>query len=64
MLADISGFTRLSSDLCSEGLSGIDKLRRITDQSFNRFVDIVYCHGGDGKYDHLCIYIVVTALCL
>lgn len=54
LVADISGFTRLSSDLCALGLSGIDKLRRITNQSFNRFVEIVYGNNGDGKSSFFC----------
>eukprot|EP00602_Paraphysomonas_sp_CaronLab_P013173 CAMPEP_0185042570 /NCGR_PEP_ID=MMETSP1103-20130426/42430_1 /TAXON_ID=36769 /ORGANISM="Paraphysomonas bandaiensis, Strain Caron Lab Isolate" /LENGTH=463 /DNA_ID=CAMNT_0027582665 /DNA_START=415 /DNA_END=1802 /DNA_ORIENTATION=- len=47
MLADISGFTELSSALCAEGAVGLDKLRLITDHSFAKFVNIIYSHGGD-----------------
>jgi len=47
MLADISGFTKLSSALCAEGAVGLDKLRLITDDSFAKFVNIIYSHGGD-----------------
>jgi hypothetical protein len=48
MLADISGFTKLSSNLCKEGPSGIDALRIIINHSFASFVDIIHQFGGDG----------------
>lgn len=47
LLVDISGFTKLSSALCTQGASGIDLLRKITDNSFAQFVECVYMYGGD-----------------
>ncbi len=49
LLVDISGFTKLSSTLCTQGPSGIDRLRKITDHSLAQFVECVYLSGGDGK---------------
>ena len=49
MLADISGFTQLSSTLSSEGLTGIDKLRLVTNSSLAEFVKVIYDYDGDGK---------------
>lgn len=49
LLVDISGFTKLSSALCTQGSNGIDLLRKITDNSFAQFVECVYLHGGDGR---------------
>lgn len=49
MLADISGFTRLSGKLCELGVSGLDELRRITSDFLSKLLYIVYTHGGDGK---------------
>lgn len=47
LLADISGFTKLSSKLCAQGSKGLDKLRGITNSSFRSFIDIILVHGGD-----------------
>eukprot|EP00602_Paraphysomonas_sp_CaronLab_P008623 CAMPEP_0185034408 /NCGR_PEP_ID=MMETSP1103-20130426/24281_1 /TAXON_ID=36769 /ORGANISM="Paraphysomonas bandaiensis, Strain Caron Lab Isolate" /LENGTH=1227 /DNA_ID=CAMNT_0027571053 /DNA_START=145 /DNA_END=3825 /DNA_ORIENTATION=+ len=47
MLADISGFTTLSSALCTQGKVGLDQLRLITNESFANFVRIIYSHGGE-----------------
>jgi class 3 adenylate cyclase len=47
LLADISGFTKLSSTLCAQGSKGLDKLRSITNNSFRSFIDIILMHGGD-----------------
>lgn len=48
MLADISGFTKLSSNLCKDGPSGIDALRIVINHSFASYVDIIHQFGGDG----------------
>jgi hypothetical protein len=50
LLVDISGFTKLSSALCTQGSTGIDMLRKITENSFAQFVECVYLHGGDGRF--------------
>jgi hypothetical protein len=49
MLADISGFTQLSSQLCAIGAKGLDKLRKIIDGYFKSLVETIYAWGGDGK---------------
>lgn len=49
LLADISGFTKLSSRLCSSGPTGIDSLRMIIDHSFASFVSVIHQFGGDGE---------------
>ncbi len=49
MLIDVSGFTKLSCNLCSKGAGGIDKLRRIINNLFGKIVPIIYEHSGDGK---------------
>lgn len=48
MVTDISGFTKLSSKLCDEGLSGLDTLRHSTNDFLARIVNTVYSFGGDG----------------
>lgn len=50
LLADICGFTKFSGDLCSEGVAGIDKLRRTTSTFLTKFIEIIYFYYGDGKY--------------
>jgi hypothetical protein len=49
MIADISGFTNLSSSLCKKGKSGLDKLHLNTKGFIGQLVDMVYYYGGDGK---------------
>ena len=51
LLADICGFTKFSGDLCQEGVTGIDKLRRTTSTFLTKFIDTVYFYYGDGKLD-------------
>lgn len=47
MLADISGFTKLSEHLGRDGVNGIDTLRRATTRFLSQFVYLVYSYGGD-----------------
>jgi hypothetical protein len=47
-LADISGFTKLSSKLCNDGRGGLDRLRLIAGDYLGGMVDIIYSYGGDG----------------
>jgi class 3 adenylate cyclase len=47
LLADISGFTKLSGDLCSTGVRGLDDLRKATSTFLSRFISLVYSFGGD-----------------
>jgi hypothetical protein len=50
MLADISGFTKMSATFCERGLEGLDDLHAATSGFLGAYVQIVYSHGGDGKY--------------
>lgn len=47
LLADISGFTKLSGQLCSNGVRGLDDLRQVTSNFLSRFISLVYAFGGD-----------------
>lgn len=49
MLADISGFTKLSSKLCDMGPKGLDRLRNIINNYFKSLVDNIIACGGDGE---------------
>jgi len=53
LLADISGFTKLSSGFCLRGSAGLDDLHGVTSGFLGRLVRIVYWFNGDGK----CKYI-------
>jgi len=50
LMVDISGFSTLSSELCSQGAIGLDSLYNMTNKFLGNFVDIVYDNSGDGKY--------------
>ena len=54
MLADISGFTRLSRLLEEKGGQGLDDLRRYTTRFLSKFIYIVYSFGGDGNVVDTC----------
>jgi class 3 adenylate cyclase len=47
MLADISGFTRLSEALCAEGAEGVDKLSDLTSGFMGELIAIVHRYEGD-----------------
>ena len=49
MLADISGFTKLSNELGKDGGNGLDRLRKATSGFLSKFIYLVYSYGGDGK---------------
>jgi len=49
MLADISGFTKLSSAYCSKGSVGLDALHHVTETFLGDLVKTVYNFNGDGK---------------
>ena len=49
MLADISGFTKLSGACCEEGTSGLDRLHDACSGYLGKFVQTVYTYQGDGK---------------
>ncbi len=46
LLADISGFTRLTSQLSRDGNAGVEKLTRILDDFFTGLVALIERHGG------------------
>lgn len=48
MIADISGFTKLSSTFSSKGSAGLDELHQHTNGFLGHLVNIVYEHCGDG----------------
>lgn len=50
VLADMSGFSKLSGALCSQGVGGLDELRATTSGFLGDLVATVYKYGGDGKY--------------
>ena len=47
LLVDISGFTKLSGEYCSQGKGGIDDLQRATNGFMGKLVEIIYQFGGD-----------------
>ena len=49
MLADISGFTKLSGACCVEGSSGLDRLHDACSGYLGKFVQTVYTYNGDGR---------------
>lgn len=55
MLVDISGFTRLSGELCSFGVAGLDELRHVTSSYLSELLHLVYSNGGDGEFQYIVI---------
>lgn len=55
ILADISGFTKLSCSFCNNGSVGLDMLHATVNGFLSKFVQIVYSYGGDGIY-YYCIF--------
>jgi len=47
LLADVSGFTRLTEQLVQEGPAGVEKLFYLLNAYFGQLVDLVTDHGGD-----------------
>ena len=47
LLADISGFTRLSEELSALGNDGLECLSETLNDYFARMIDVIYAHGGD-----------------
>jgi hypothetical protein len=52
LLVDVSGFTKLSGQLCDMGTTGLDLLQVNMKDYIGRVIDIVYSYNGDGKYFH------------
>ena len=50
LLVDVSGFTKLSGQLCDLGTGGLDLLQVNMKDYIGRVIDIVYSYKGDGKY--------------
>lgn len=55
MLIDISNFSKYSASMCSQGMKGLDELRKATSGLLGMFVKSVYEHDGDGKYASSCM---------
>ena len=49
VLADISGFTKMSARHCQDGSRGLDKLHQATNGFLGALVRTVYSYGGDGN---------------
>lgn len=49
LLADISGFTKMSARHCQDGSRGLDKLHQATNGFLGALVRTVYSYGGDGN---------------
>ena len=47
LLADISGFTRLSGKFCEAGKDGIDELQQLVNGYLEQLIKIVYAYRGD-----------------
>lgn len=47
LIADISGFTKLSSKLCAAGKDGVDELQKATNGFMSKLVDAIYEYDGD-----------------
>ena len=47
LMADISGFTRLSGVFCSQGKDGLDGLQSATSGYMGSLVNAIYVYGGD-----------------
>lgn len=57
MLVDISGFSKFSGAMCSQGVNGLDELRKATNGFLGHFVETVYAYKGDGKNVLLHVYL-------
>lgn len=55
LLADISGFTKLSALAHEKGATGLDYFRLQTEAFLSEFVNIVEKNGGEGKNDILLV---------
>ncbi len=51
VLADMSGFSKFSGEMCSKGVEGLDELRATTSGFLGDLVDTVYKYKGDGKFN-------------
>lgn len=49
LIADISGFTKMSSAFCAKGPQGLDDLHRTTNGFLGYISGVVYRFRGDGK---------------
>jgi class 3 adenylate cyclase len=47
MLADVSGFCKVSEELCAQGAEGLDKLRTAINECFNSLIEEIAQYGGD-----------------
>ncbi|GBG27445.1 Adenylate cyclase type 10 [Hondaea fermentalgiana] len=47
MLADVSGFCKLTEEFCAQGADGLDKLQSGINQCFSTLMDVINAYGGD-----------------
>ena len=47
MVADLSGFTKLSERLCRKGPAGADELSLLLDDYFAKMINVILAAGGD-----------------
>lgn len=55
VLADMSGFSKFSGEMCSKGIEGLDELRATTSGFLGDLVNTIYKYGGDGKHFYYVI---------
>ena len=63
LFVDVSGFTKLSGQLCGMGISGLDSLQINMRDYIGRVIDIVYCFEGDGKFYECIRVIKLISIC-
>lgn len=47
LVADISGFTKLTESMGSREVAGVELLTKCVNSFFGQVIDLVLCHGGD-----------------
>src|SRR6185295_11054299 len=50
LVADITGYTRITQRLCDQGDEGLGQLSDLLDREFSRYLDVVAAHGGEVLY--------------
>jgi hypothetical protein len=58
ILADISGFSKLSGELCQQGANGLELLHHATSGFLSDFVNLIYSYHGDGTY--ILTFIIIS----
>ena len=47
LIADISGYTRITERLCGLGDEGLGRLSELLNREFSRYLDVVAAHDGE-----------------